>query len=397
MADWLTDFVAHTSYGETPPKIMFWVGVATIAGALRRKVFIDEDIFQWSPNFYLLIVGKPGIIKKSTSIGLGMRMLKRVDGIDFGPQITTWQAMVSHMANTREEITMPNGDPFEMSCSTIGLSEFGSFFHSDDDDMVTQLTDMWDGKLDTILKETKTNGDDLIVNPWLNIMACCTPEWVSKNFSSSFIGEGFASRPIYLFAEKPSKFITSPRRNMLSQGMTPYVMKARETELVERLQEFALLVGEFTKTEAAFLWEDEWYPPYMERLMKKGSAEASVGVRRQTHLNKLAMILSVSRGNFPKIDKQEMMDADALLTELEADVDLVFGHVGQSPITSAAREVVSILARNGPMKRKDLYRGYFFRTMKSGDFEEAIKSAKASGLIEEGGDLSNPTVALCRA
>ena len=389
---WLEDFVAHTSYGEAPEKVMLWVGVATIAGALRRKVFVDEDIFQWSPNFYLLIVAKPGVVKKSTSIGLGLRLLKKVEDIDFGPQMVTWQQMVTHMANAREEITMPDGSPFEMSCCTIGLSEFGSFFKREDDDMITQLTDMWDGKLETVVKETKTNGNDYIVNPWLNIMACCTPGWITKNFSGSLVGEGFGSRPLYVHAETPTRFITSPRRNMMQQEMSPDIMKMEEDMLVERLREFAKLAGEFHKTEEAYEWEEEWYPKFMEKLLQQRSEEASIGVRRQTHLNKVAMVLSVSRGKFPVIDIDEMRDADAMLTELEEDTKKVFGYVGQSAITAAAKDVVDILRKNGKMLRKTLYRNYFFRTMKAGDFDEAIKSAKAGGLLSEGGDMSNPTL-----
>ena len=392
MSDWLSDFVAHTSYGEAPPKVMLWVGIATIAGALRRKVYIDEDIFQWSPNFYLLIVAKPGVVKKSTSIGLGLRLLKKVEGIDFGPQMVTWQQMVTHMADAREEITMPDGKPFEMSCCTIGLSEFGSFFKKDDDDMITQLTDMWDGKIETVVKETKTNGNDYIVNPWLNIMACCTPDWITKNFSGSLIGEGFGSRPIYLYAETPTRFVTSPRRNMMQQEMSPDIMAMEEDRLVEGLREFAALAGEFHKTEEAFEWEEIWYPKYMEALLQRGSAEASIGVRRQTHLNKVAMVLSVSRGKFPRIDVQEMIDADMLLTELEEDTKKVFGYVGQSTITAAARDIVGLVAKTGKISRRKLYRDYFFRTMKSTDFDEAIRSAKASGMILEGGAMDNPTL-----
>lgn len=392
MSDWLSDFVAHTSYGEAPPKVMLWVGIATIAGALRRKVYIDEDIFQWSPNFYLLIVAKPGVVKKSTSIGLGLRLLKKVEGIDFGPQMVTWQQMVTHMADAREEITMPDGKPFEMSCCTIGLSEFGSFFKKDDDDMITQLTDMWDGKIETVVKETKTNGNDYIVNPWLNIMACCTPDWITKNFSGSLIGEGFGSRPIYLYAETPTRFVTSPRRNMMQQEMSPDIMAMEEDRLVEGLREFAALAGEFHKTEEAFEWEEIWYPKYMEALLQRGSAEASIGVRRQTHLNKVAMVLSVSRGKFPRIDVQEMIDADMLLTELEEDTKKVFGYVGQSVITAAARDIVGLVAKTGKISRRKLYRDYFFRTMKSTDFDEAIRSAKASGMILEGGAMDNPTL-----
>lgn len=390
MADWLDDFVAHTSYGETPARVMWWIGVSTIAGALRRKVFIDQNIFQWSPNFYLLIIGEPGVIMKSTSIGLGLRLLRKVDGIDFGPQSVTWQQMVTHMADAGQIWKMPDGSDFEMSCCTIALSEFGSFFKRDDDDMITNLTDMWDGKLEPFRKETKTNGNDEVVNPWINIMACATPDWVAKNFSSSLVGEGFGSRPIYLLGEESGKYVAYPADEMPS----PSVMWERENDLVDRLRKMAEYAGPYQMTAEAKEWGKAWYEEYRRKRAAMSRSQVMLVVRKQTHLHKIAMVLSASRGKFPVIDVEEMIEAEKRLADVSDDAHKIFGYVGQSPITSAAREVVAILSKNGKMLRKKLYRDYFFRTMKSGDFDEAIKSARASGLIGETGDVSNPMLEL---
>lgn len=385
MRDWLDDFVAHTSYGETPPKIMRWVGVGTIAGALRRKVFIDQLSFQWSPNFYLLIVAPPGVVKKSTSIGLGLRMLKQIDGIDFGPQMVTWQQMISHMAGTRETVLV-DGEDFEMSCCTVSLSEFGSFFDPSDRNMITNLTDMWDGKLETVVKETKTSGVDEIVNPWLNILACTTPKWIASNFSSNLIGEGFGSRPIYLYADTPQKSIAYPKRHMMS-GRDMVEFKKRENELTYRLSLIAQYAGEYKMTEAAYEWGEEWYARYMQQQMARGnSAETGVYARLQTHLHKVAMVLSAAREKFPVIDVQEMVDADAMLQELGDDVAKVFSFVGGSAVTEASRQIVELLVK-GPMDRRGLYRAYFYRSMKVSEFEEALKGTVAAGLVRENGEL----------
>lgn len=385
MRDWLDDFVAHTSYGETPPKIMRWVGVGTIAGALRRKVFIDQLSFQWSPNFYLLIVAPPGVVKKSTSIGLGLRMLKQIDGIDFGPQMVTWQQMISHMAGTRETVLV-DGEDFEMSCCTVSLSEFGSFFDPSDRNMITNLTDMWDGKLETVVKETKTSGVDEIVNPWLNILACTTPKWIASNFSSNLIGEGFGSRPIYLYADTPQKSIAYPKRHMMS-GRDMVEFKKRENELTYRLSLIAQYAGEYKMTEAAYEWGEEWYARYMQQQMARGnSAETGVYARLQTHLHKVAMVLSAAREKFPVIDVQEMVDADAMLQELGDDVAKVFSFVGGSAVTEASRQIVELLAK-GPMDRRGLYRAHFYRSMKVSEFEEALKGTVAAGLVRENGEL----------
>lgn len=384
--DWLEDFVEHTSYGETPAKIMRWVGIATLAGALRRKVFIDQLSFQWSPNFYLLIVAPPGVVKKSTSIGLGLKMLRRIEGIDFGPQMVTWQQMITHMAGTRETVLV-DGEDFEMSCCTVSLSEFGSFFDPSDRNMITNLTDMWDGKLETVVKETKTSGTDEIVNPWLNILACTTPKWIASNFSANLIGEGFGSRPIYVYADTPQGDIAYPKRNMMRRQDMP-MFKRRENELTYRLGKIAQYSGEYQMTEAAYQWGEDWYTKYMQKQRSRGnSAEVGVYARLQTHLHKVAMVLSAAREKFPVIDVQEMVDADEMLRELGTDVEKVFSFVGGNVITNASHDLVEILKRRGAMPKAILFRDYFYNTMRNNEFDEAVKGCVAAGLLRENGEL----------
>ena len=390
MTDWLESFLEYTSYGETPPKIMYWVGVCTIAGALRRKVWIDEDIFQWSPNFYLLIVGPPGSIKKSTSIGQGMRLLKQVPEIDFGPQIVTWQALITHIAGSKREWNI-KGVPFEASCVTIALSEFGSFFDPTNRELVDALTDMWDGKLETIVKETKTNGSDEIVNPWINIMACTTPEWIAQNFPKSLIGSGFGSRPILLYADKPLRDVAYPTRNMPICG----TRRAEERALVDGLRTIADYAGEVRLTERAYKWGEAWYADYRKQQRANGrTIESGFWERKQTHLHKLAMVISAARGKFPTIDVEEMIEADYRIKSLEEDVSQIYGFIGQTESSKIAGDLVETLTKVGPIEKKELYRRYFFRSMGSADFDAALKSALASGLVVETGSVAKPIIEL---
>jgi hypothetical protein len=81
----------------------FWVGVSAIAGALRRKVWIDQAYFRWHPNMYIILVAPPGIVSKSTTASVAMRLLRRVPGIKFGPDVVTWQALVGAFAEATEK------------------------------------------------------------------------------------------------------------------------------------------------------------------------------------------------------------------------------------------------------------------------------------------------------
>lgn len=391
MADWLNDFVDLHSYGETPDKVMWWVGVVTIAGVLQRKVWIEQFSFQWTPNFYLLIVGPPGEVKKSTSIGLGTRLLRRVDGVDLGPDNVTWQQLVTHMAQDSYRTWLINGEQFEACCCTMALSEFGTFFDPNDRMLVDALTDLWDSKLGQFKKETKTNGSDNIINPWINIYACCTPEWINDNFNTKLIGSGFACRPVYVYCPKKKRNVALPDEHMPPRE----VMRAKEDALLVKLREMAEYTGDYTLTKEARIWINKWYADYGEYKEKLTLAiEKNLYERGQTHLMKLAMVISAARGKFPIIDVEVMEESARRLTELKGDVEAIFGFVGQSPTSKSAQAIVDALKRTGPMRVTELYRRVFFRSIGFKDFEAAMQSAIEAGLVKKVGDVSNPGVEL---
>lgn len=386
MANWLADFVDYANCGEAPEKILYWVGVGTLAGALRRKVWIDQEIFQWTPNFYIIIVGPPGTIKKSTSLDLGVsRLLRQVPDIDLGPQIVTWQQLVTHMAESRMTQLVEDQE-FSHSSVTISISEFGSFFDAQDQKMIDVLTDMWDGKISVLQKETKTNGNDEVVNPWINILACTTPRWMAKNFSEDLIGTGFGSRPIFLYAAEAQADVAYPARRVNKTEQT-----LKRQNLVRGLCEIAEYAGEYKLTEAAYAWGEQWYMKYRANQRLLGdSLEAGFRDRLQTHLHKLAMVLSASQGNFPVIDQHHLEEANARLQTLDADAKQIFGFVGQSSVSKNAKMLVSVIKKTGGIRRSKLYNEFFFRTTSYKEFEEALNSAKAAKLVVESGDMSDP-------
>jgi hypothetical protein len=390
MADWLTDFVEYASHGEASSRLMYWVGVSTIAAVLRRKVWFDQEDYQWSPNFYILIVGPPGTVRKSTSIDVGMRLLRQIEGINFGPSTITWQALIQYIAEHKDEHAQgEEGEIFESSNVTIALSEFGTFFDPENRELVDQLTDLWDGKLGVVEKMTKTNGCDSMVNPWINIIAGTTPKWLAKNFGEGLVGGGLAGRFIYLFGEMPTKDIAYPKRALkLSEH------REKRNALVEGLKVMAEYVGDFELTEEAYEWGEKWYQEKRQelRILGTDSLESGFLVRKQVHLHKLAMVISAAKQKFPVVDIEALQIADQQLCALDADTRKIFGYVGQSKTTNAAREIVEEVEKRGAVERRELYRKKFFRTMSSGEFDEAVKSAIQAELILESDGVAKPVL-----
>jgi len=388
MADWLADFVEYGSDGEASERLLYWVGVATVAGVLRRKVWFDMGHFQWSPNFYILIVGEPGMVRKSTSIDIGMRLLKRVDGIHRGPSIVTWQALVQYVATHKDDVMLPDGSDFEMSPVTLAISEFGSFFDPANRELVDTMTDLWDGKLDSIEKMTKTSGNDVMTNPWINLIAATTPKWMSEHFTEGLVGGGLAGRFIYLYGEMPTKDIAYPKRNM---GDTEK-RREREMNLLDRLRNIANHAGEYELTEEAYEWGERWYAEEraLLRSMTANSLERGFVGRKQVHLHKLAMVISAARGDFPTITLDHLREAERQLRLLDEDTSQVFGVVGQSKVTNASREIVEAVKRAGAIEKRVLYKSQFWRTMTIGEFNEAVQSAVQAELIVEQNDVARP-------
>lgn len=378
--NWLQAYVHHTRFSESPDSFHFWTGVATIAGALRRRVWIDQLHFQWTPNFYIVLVGPPGVAAKSTSIRAGLSLLEKVPGVAFGPSSTTWQALTEALQNAQDFVEIEGRPTAEvMSCLTIGVSELGTFLRPDDKEFVDTLVAMWDGQKEVWRRQTKTQGETVIHNPWINLIGCTTPAWLKDNFPDVLIGGGLTSRMVFVFADKKRQFVAYP-----SRLVTPATFKEEEEYLVHDLLQIAQLKGEFTISEAALEWGDEWYRAHwMASRSSHLASEKFAGwwARKQTHLHKLAMVLSAAKRDDLRIEKEDLEEALTLVTDLETDMQHVFSSIGVSHSAKVSNEVLTFIRNHKQIKLQDLWK-LCFNTTAQKDFSEAIVAARDAGFIK---------------
>lgn len=380
--NWLKSYVQHNAASEAPDIFHFWTGVTTIAGALRRRVWIEQLIFQWVPNFYVILVAPPGIATKSTSIGLGMRLLRQVGGIHFGPESMTWQALGESLASATEyfEYMDPmSGEMFRcpMSCLTISVSELGTFLRTDDTALISFLTRMWDGQRDPFKHKTKSSGEIDVDNPWLNVIGATTPSWMRANFSENLVGEGLTSRVVFVYAEEKRNYIAYPSRMVKSIDYHD-----EEKRLVEDLAEIAELAGPYLLTRDAETWGEDWYRRHYQKRAAHLASDRFGGyvARKQTHLHKLAMVLAAAQRDALLIERSDLEEADAILSETEKHMLKVFESVG---LVDEARHVASLQAfvrGYGFLSVQEL-RNMTHNTMSERDFKQALRIAVEGGLI----------------
>lgn len=379
--NWLKAYMDYSSASESPDKFHFWTGISVIAGALRRRTMISKlmGYFEWVPNFYIIFVGPPGIVNKTSTAGIGMDLLKQVPDIFFGPQVVTWQSLVKTFADCRSNIHRADGTTDVMSAATIVSGELGSLLNTEDDQMTNMLIELWDCRRDTLKKYTKTMGNDMVENPWINLLGCTTPAWISGSFPDYMISGGLTSRCIFVYGERKRKLSAYPGLDM-DKGL-----RAMAPLLVEDLAQIAQLEGEFTLTPEAIAWGRQWYETHNEMFTLKNTDYKLTGyyARKQTHLHKLAMILSTAERDDLVITEDTMKLALDILNQTEVDMPKVFSHIGLTPETRAIESLVTLVAKNKQITYSDAYK-HFSRSLTATRFEEVVRSAQAAGAIRNG-------------
>lgn len=375
-ANWIQAFMEYASFSEAPPHMHFWTAVSTLAGALRRRVWIDMAYFKWHPNFYIILVAPPGIVSKSTTAGIGMSLLRRVPDIKFGPDVCTWQALVSGFAESTMSFEY-QGEFHPMSAMTIESSEFGNLMNPQDKELVDLFVSLWDGKPGAFEKKTKGSGCDVVENPWINLIACTTPAWIAGNFPEYMIGGGFTSRCIFVYAEKKAKLVAYPSEHV------PANMKQIAQQLIEDLSQISLMVGEYVLDQSAVTWGKAWYESHYSAKHLHLDDERFGGylARKQTHIHKLAMILAAAESDRLVITAEHLALADQMVTDLEPDMQFVFSKIGKSEDAVYAERLIYYVEKRGGCPYEDAYRFVHQHFPKIQDFEAVITGAVRSGYL----------------
>jgi hypothetical protein len=135
-------------------------------------------------------------------------------------------------------------------------------------------------------------------------------------------------------------------------------------------------------TPSAYEWGTKWYSDYW-RGVSGWSLDSGHAARRQTFLHKLAMILSASCGQYPRIDVEHFVAAEAALAGVEEDTAWVHARLGLTTVTGAARRLAELVAaHNGEIRVRDAYRrvAHF---LSATEFEEALRGLRVAGEVTQ--------------
>ena len=192
----------------------------------------------------------------------------------------------------------------------------------------------------------------------------------------------FASRVIFVFAEKKRRLIAYP-----GQAEATYANEKLRSDLVSDLQSIANLVGEMHLTPDALKWGTAWYERHWEQRAVHMASDRFDGyiARKQTHIHKLAMVLSAAEGDTMWISEEHLKAAEKITSAMEQDMLRVFESIGVSENSKFIQEIVAFLhtfqKQGQAVEQQSLYR-HCFQVMSHQEYEEAMQSAIKAGYIQ---------------
>ena len=309
-----------------------------------------------------------------------MEMLREVEGVVFGPESATWQAVTD--AFMESTIQVEGIVPSTMSALTIAASELGTFLDPRNREMLDVLNHLWDGQSVPWTRRTRKDGATEIPNPWLNFLGCTTPGWIEENFPDYAVKGGFTSRTIFVYADKKRKLVPYPKLNMDASGNE---FKILRQHLVNELRTIAKIKGEYTLTDSALEWGAEWYEKHWTTESKDldPDTHGSYIARKQTHIHKTAMVLAAVEHDELFLEAKNLQQAEKLVSSLEYSLPKVFSHIVDNRDAQNTAHIIRLVQRYpAGVSKRTLWRKVITQ-MSQMEFNLAINGAIAADFIIE--------------
>lgn len=399
LPNWLNSYVKLQE--NTEPATIFdtWVGYSVIAAALRRKAKLQLGRLTYYPNLYLVLVADPGIARKTQAIKFGINFLDTIPEIRTCADSSTKEAMTDDIENSAIDELDPdnkfktNAGIYRHSSLNIISKEFESFLGQKKENtrMLTALTDLFDCPADWSSR-TRHGTSNVIVRPWINLLAATTPDSLANSLPASAIGGGLTSRVLFIWAEKKKRREAIPE--MTAKEKT--LQKLLEADLYQ----ISLISGEYQMSKECKLNWVNWYNNYDEdeggeRICTDKSFSGWYS-RKPTYIIKLSIIRAAATSQKLTIEWHHVKEAIEAIKQVEGVMGNAFKAIGKSEITSEIDTVFQIVQKAGWVSENNLM-SIIWRDIDATKFANVIETVIKTGKIsrEYKGPNSEPGVWYC--
>jgi len=345
----LQDYEICSQNNEAPKMYHVYSGLVALSSIVSGKVWLDCGLFQIRPNLYVILAGPAGG-RKTTAMIIAKKLIRELKGAvplsaenQTKEDLTLKMASYSRVCQLKEGEVLTNFAPLDKEKSkflycpiSIFATEFSHFLGGSPAHMLDFLTNIYDEEI--YAASTKNKGTDNIPMPYLTLLSCTVPDWITARLKDDVISGGFSRRAIFVYEERTKIRIAFPEvTEEMEQAWQRLIIHSKK--LLNLKGEFKWGTGakEFFKT-----WYDNLQPnedPLME------SWHSSIHIQ----MLKIAMLISASEweeGTQHEICIDYMKVAIAMLTVVEANFSKVFKGVGRNELFGISNKIVELLDRS---------------------------------------------------
>ncbi len=342
---------------DTPDQYVVWSALSLIGAALKNNVKFEIGTYTLYPNQFIVLVGPPGV-GKGTAMNMISDMIKenklnpvvntlsdRITAEKIIEQIAKGWSTTPGFKNNQLVITPPDHNCLIFSSEIrvlLGASEW----------MLEFLEEAWSRT--TFEYQTKTQGSVSIDSMCCSLLAASVPDFlrsVNKEAKMVITG-GFSSRCLFIYADVPSKDLPFPD----SLKKTPK-SKALYDDLVADLRQISSLRGEFgIASDAKILFENFLVKNRIAAQSDDNEAIANFRARIKAHTLKLAMVLSVSRGDNLIIEQIDMANAIHEVQRITCTLEKLFRGAGDSMDAENIARVQLFIEKNVMVTKNEILR-----------------------------------------
>lgn len=328
----LQNYRTFCSGNEAHPTYHTFAALSALSALTQRKIWIDLGYFKIFPNLYTVLVGPAGG-RKTTAMDICCKLIEKMNNIPFMTDCVTKEKLIMDIrAEERTVQEMPDlyKDQKIVSPTALFLTELSDFLGPSSVGMINFLTAIYDR--DTYTYKTKNKGSEKLVGPYLTILACTTPEWITTYLRSDVISGGFSRRTLFVYEWEEGKRI--PRPKITDEMVVAWDEVLRHARAIQKL------AGPMKWSPDAAKFFDDWYIN-----LKIPTDNTVVGYYKSKHIQliKVAMLLSLAESTNMVLETRHLQFGLELLGMMETNLLRVFQGMGRNELHSIAQKGLDLL------------------------------------------------------
>ncbi len=349
--NFLRDYLTYASGNEAPQVFHDWCAIMTIANTLGRRVWVNQGLFRVYPHLYVMLVGNPAS-GKSFAMSLARRLVAEIGSIHIAPSIVTREAVTLDMGSDkppcRKEFQGPDGKLWTYSQCSFFSDELLNLLGRTPEPIMNFFLEAW--SQDIINVGTKGKGNDVIINPCVNLLGCMTPDVTSSLIKQQLLSTGFMRRVVWVNSSQRGKPV--PRPQYTDE------QKAAYAACLQRGRELLKVKGEFVWDPPAATFFDQWYVANNERMNAAGASAVVVNMlrSRDQFVLKVAMACTLAHTNELVLKVPALEFAIAMLESIEDAAFRTFEHTGRNELAFLGTKILDFVVQAGqPVRLKQIY------------------------------------------